>query len=68
MGDLAKEDRIVTETLEHGVEVQRLVFAGQAIPPNLVEAYNDATGDKAATKAVRAPEKDKALRAPDASK
>jgi hypothetical protein len=52
-GDLkpvrATEDRTVTQIIEHGVEVQRKVFAGEMVPPDLIEAYEKA-GAKSFTK------------------
>lgn len=47
---LATEDKTVTIELEHGVEVERRVFAGQRVPPDLIDAYKDVAGDKPAAK------------------
>ncbi len=50
---IATEDRVLTQILQHGVEVQRKVFAGQDVPPDLREAY--AAASKPAAK--RSPAK-----------
>lgn len=42
----ATQDATVTQIIEHGVEIQRKVFAGEMVPPDLVDAYADATGDR----------------------
>ena len=74
-GSRLTSEEIPTVVASKDIEVQdptssdplfkRQIIAGQPVPPDLLEAYNDATG---ATKAQRAPEKDKAQRAPAASK
>ncbi len=40
---IATEDRVLTQIIQHGVEIQRKVFAGTAVPPDLLAAY-DAAG------------------------
>jgi pyruvate/2-oxoglutarate dehydrogenase complex dihydrolipoamide acyltransferase (E2) component len=50
LGDLpvAKEDKVVDIQLA-GVTVQRKVIAGSPIPPDLIDAYNSAGGETAAS-------------------
>jgi hypothetical protein len=42
---LAKHDAIVDVELDHGVKVQRKVIAGTRVPPDLIDAYTETTGD-----------------------
>ena len=44
---LAKQDAVVDQELDHGVKVQRKIMAGTRIPPDLIDAYNEATGGDA---------------------
>ncbi|MEJ7783413.1 MAG: hypothetical protein WKF96_01330 [Solirubrobacteraceae bacterium] len=77
-GSRLSSDEIPTVVASKDIEVQdptssdplfkRQIIAGQPVPPDLLEAYNDATGDRTAVKAVRGPAVDKAQRAPDVSK
>jgi hypothetical protein len=47
---------------------KRLVKAGQPVPPDLLEVYAEATGDKKLAKAVAAPDVNKAVSGPQTSK
>ena len=42
----AKEDKTVTQVIEHGVEIERKIFAGDLVPPDLVDAYNGVTPER----------------------
>lgn len=44
----ATQDATVTQIIAHGVEIQRKVFAGEMVPPDLVDAYAEATGESVA--------------------
>lgn len=48
---LAKEDTVVDQVLDHGVKVQRKILAGTRVPPDLIDAYAEATGDSQAAAA-----------------
>lgn len=55
-----KAEKTVTVTDQRGLRVR--IVAGRAVPDHLADAYANAT------KAKRAPDKDKAQRAPSRSK
>jgi len=59
----AKEDLTLTDP----AGLDRKVFAGQEVPAELVDAYEDATKSSKA-KAEKAPEKDKAQRSAERDK
>lgn len=44
---LADRDCVVTQIIEHGVEINRKVFAGQRVPPDLIDAYEKAGKSRA---------------------
>lgn len=44
MPEMAKQDAVVEQEVDHGVKIQRLIFAGTQVPPDLVDAYNKAVG------------------------
>lgn len=46
---LADKDTTVKQKIQHGVEIERKVFAGTRVPPDLIDAYNEATGTTPAT-------------------
>ena len=48
---LAKQDAIVDQVLDHGVTVQRKIIAGTRVPPDLIDAYAEKTGDTTTTTA-----------------
>lgn len=72
MGTKAKQDVLVRDALG----LDRLVFAGQTVPNELVDAYEKAVGESQekaqstpeAHKAQLAPQDDKAQKAPAARK
>lgn len=42
---LCRDDIVVKQILDHGVEVERKLFAGQRVPADLIDAYKTATGE-----------------------
>jgi hypothetical protein len=67
---IAKEDMIVHDD---ALNIDRKIIAGQPVPPDLLEAYEQHTGtsrtkdDESKSKAIRAPERDKAVKGPGTS-
>lgn len=45
---LVKEDTVVTQVIDHGVEIQRKLIAGTRVPADLIDVYLQATGQKPA--------------------
>lgn len=64
---IAAKDMEVQDPATDDKQFKRQIVAGQPVPPELLEAYADASGDKRA-KAQTAPAMDKALKAPATSK
>lgn len=65
---LADKDMVV---MDPNMGLERQIVAGQRVPADLVEAYENAAGKAKApakSKAETAPAKDKAQSAPDTSK
>ncbi len=56
---LADRDQVVTQVIEHGVEINRKVFAGQRVPPDLIEAYEAANSTSKSKPAAKRASDDK---------
>jgi hypothetical protein len=68
---IADKDFEVQDPNSTDPDHKRQIVAGQPVPPDLLEAYADASGDKdakAVAKAQNAPAKSKAQSGPDTSK